>query len=116
MAPSSRVALTQAEERQNGHNHHNESDQINDPVHASLPGVLRPRLEHRETNEGKRGLFQSGTEVRARKQPSVLTNAHLLTPMLSPPRSVELRADDRLCLPMGERLDRCSPSGALRRS
>jgi hypothetical protein len=32
----------------------------------------------------------------------MLTNAHLLTPMLSPPRGVEQRADERLCLSMGD--------------
>jgi hypothetical protein len=36
----------------------------------------------------------------------MLTNAHLLTPMLSPPRSFDLRADERLRLPVGARLNR----------
>jgi hypothetical protein len=33
---SYRIGSTQAEEGQNGHDHYNQPDQINDPVHVSL--------------------------------------------------------------------------------
>ena len=50
----------QSEERQNGHNHHDKSDQINDPVHASLRyGRFQSLRKKREDETIVPGLLKS---------------------------------------------------------